>query len=70
MTNAERLARIEAIVERIDTKIDKLETEQTKDIADLATLKNRGSGILVGVALAAGSFGASAKWLWQAITGS
>lgn len=69
-TTPERLARIETILERIEDKLDRVETEQTKDIADLAALKNKGAGILVGVALAAGSLGAAAKWLWQALTGS
>lgn len=89
MTNAERLARIEAILEQsVSKSLDNLATEQAKfqedvreslkeiradldkDKADLAALKNRGAGILAGVALASGAVGASAKTLWQALTGS
>ena len=72
MTNGERLARIEAILERIDSKLDKVEADQLADIAELAKLKNKGSGILIGVAIAAGSLGASAshvlKWLSNLLT--
>jgi hypothetical protein len=63
MTNAERLARIEAILERVDRKMDVLEGDMRADVADLAALKNRGVGLLVGVGLAGGALGATlAKW--------
>jgi hypothetical protein len=68
-TNGERLARIETILERIDTKLDLVETGHRADVADLAQLKNRGFGILIGVALAAGSAGAGMAKLWQSLTG-
>ena len=57
-TQAERLARIEAIVERMEAKLDKLEGEQVKDIQELKNLKSKGSGILIGVALFAAGLGA------------
>lgn len=69
MTQGERLTRIETLLEGIDKKLDKLEVEQTKDIADLQALKNRGVGLLIGVGLAGGAVGALASKLWQAITG-
>lgn len=58
MTPGERLTRIETILERIEAKVDQLDIDQRKDIADLASLKNRGWGVIVGVALAAGGMGA------------
>ena len=65
MTPAERLARIEAILERIDKKLDTIEDDQRKDIADLAALKNRGIGMLIGVGLVGGTAGAGILKLWQ-----
>lgn len=66
-TTAERLARLETILARVETKIDAMEVEQRADIAALAALTNKGSGILIGVAIAAGALGASAstflKWI-------
>ncbi len=63
----ERLARIETILERIDKKLDALEEDQKQDIADLAALKNRGLGLLVGVGLAGGAAGAGLVKLWQGL---
>lgn len=64
MTHAERLTRIETILERIDQKLDKLEVDQRDDIAELAALKNRGVGLLVGVGLAGGALGAAvSRWV-------
>lgn len=68
-TTAERLARIETILERIETKLDTVENDQRADIAELAALKNKGSGILIGVAIAAGALGASASTFLKWITG-
>lgn len=59
MTNAERLTRIETILERVDRKLDVLEGDMRADVADLAALKNRGVGLLVGVGLAGGALGAA-----------
>jgi predicted neutral ceramidase superfamily lipid hydrolase len=65
LSEAERLARIEAILERIEAKLDKVEEDQIEDMAELAELKNKGAGILIGVALVASAMGAS---LWNMIT--
>lgn len=64
LSEAERLARIEAILERIEAKLDKVEEDQLEDMAELAELKNKGAGILIGVALVASAMGAS---LWNMI---
>jgi hypothetical protein len=58
MTQGERLTRIETILDRIEDKVDELDSGQRKDIADLASLKNRGLGLIAGVGLAAGGAGA------------
>lgn len=59
LTEAERLARIEVILERIEAKLDRVEEDQIQDMAELAALKNKGAGILIGVALFAAGIGAS-----------
>ena len=59
LTEAERLARIEVILERIEAKLDRVEEDQIEDMAELAALKNKGAGILIGVALFAAAIGAS-----------
>ena len=64
LSEVERLARIEAILERIEAKLDKVEEDQIEDMAELAELKNKGAGILIGVALVASAMGAS---LWNMI---
>lgn len=60
--------KLDAIAEgqsAINRRLDKIEQHQTKqdddaaaDKADLAALKNRGAGLLVGVGLAGGAVGA------------
>lgn len=67
-TQAERLATLEArintLIEGVKTaneKLDRLETEMQADKADLAALKNKGWGILLGVSLGAASIGAGLK---------
>jgi len=57
----ERLASIEAILIRVETKLTNIEIAQNKDIADLAALKNKGAGIMIGVALGAAALGAGIK---------
>lgn len=68
-TQAERLIRIETLLETkldaIVARLDKIEAHQTKqdsdaaiDRADLAALKNKGAGLLIGVGLAGGALGA------------
>lgn len=74
MTNneGERLMRIETLIEnltetmvRIETKVDRIDNDVRKDVADLASLKNRGWGVIVGVALAAGGVGAMVRELFN-----
>jgi len=67
-TPAEKLGRIEAILERVEQRTARIEEAQNKDIADLAALKNRGAGILIGVAIAAGVVGAKLAAILAAIT--
>jgi len=75
MTQGERLARIEAILEEsiarelsgLRGELKAIRDDLEKDKAELATLKNRGVGILIGVSLAAGSLGAAASQLWEQI---
>lgn len=77
MTQAERLTRIETLleadlqmraeerqsmrekIEEMSTDIKAIRTEVEADKAELAALKNKGIGILVGVGLAGGSIGAA-----------
>lgn len=65
LTQGERLARIETILDRIERKLDHIETEQLEDIRELAKLKNKGAGILIGVAIASAAFGASFTSMWR-----
>ena len=67
LTEAERLARIEVILERIEAKLDRVEEDQIEDMAELAALKNKGAGILIGVALFAAGVGASVGNLLKAL---
>ena len=67
LTEAERLARIEVILERIEAKLDRVEEDQIEDMAELAALKNTGAGILLGVALFAAGIGASVGNLLKAL---
>jgi hypothetical protein len=69
---AERLARIETLLEALPemkSDIKAIRTDLDADKADLAALKNRGIGLLIGVGLLGGGIGAAATKLWQAITG-
>ena len=72
MTQAERLTRIEvlleaavsqrvedrdamrAVIQDMATDIKQIKSDVSEDKADLQALKNKGAGILVGVALAGG----------------
>ena len=67
LSEAERLARIEVILERIEAKLDRVEEDQIEDMAELAALKNKGAGILIGVALFAAGIGASVGNLMKAL---
>lgn len=78
ITQAERLMRIETLLEtmlpEIAARLKKIEDHQSKqdtdaaiDRADLAALKNKGTGLLIGVGLAGGAAGAGfsslVEWL-------
>lgn len=77
MTQGERLARIEAILEenlvrRLDEMgrdLKAIRKDLDDDKADLAQLKNRGIGLLVGVGLAGGAVGAAVVNVWKSILG-
>lgn len=51
-------------------EITKLREDFNADKAELAALKNRGSGLLIGVALGAGGIGAALTKAWSALFGS
>lgn len=67
MTQGERLARIEAILEQSLVKqldgmakdIKAIRIDLDADKAELKALKNKGAGILIGVGLAGGAVGAA-----------
>jgi len=61
MTQGERLARIETLLEslqEIKDDIKAIRKELDEDKADLAALKNKGTGLLIGVGLVGGGVGA------------
>jgi hypothetical protein len=62
MTQGERLMRIETLLEslpEIKEDIKAIRKELDEDKADLAALKNKGTGLLVGVGLVGGGIGAA-----------
>jgi hypothetical protein len=62
MTQGERLMRIETLLEslpEIKEDIKAIRKELDEDKADLAALKNKGIGLLVGVGLVGGGIGAA-----------
>ena len=62
MTQGERLMRIETLLEslpEIKEDIKAIRKELDEDKADLAALKNKGSGLLIGVGLVGGGIGAA-----------
>lgn len=61
MTQAERLASIEAKVDILLAKTEKMQVELTADKAELAALKNKGAGILIGVGLVAAVLGGAIR---------
>lgn len=72
MTQGERLARIETLLESLpemkaDIKAIRADLDRHK--VELSNLKNRGAGILTGVAIAAGAVGANSKTVWQWFVG-
>lgn len=75
-TTAERLARMEEkqdiLIERIDklhARLDETSKELAADKAELAALKNKGMGILIGVALFAAFLGAKAQSVFHVLLG-
>lgn len=72
MTQGERLARIETLLEalpEIREEIKALRKEFEDDKAELAALKNKGTGLLIGVGLAGGTIGAALSKAWAAVVG-
>lgn len=81
MTQAERLAVIETLLrsrDKEDEALSELLREMREDIkairedldkdkADLAALKNKGAGFIIGVGLAASAAGAALGALWDRI---
>ena len=62
MTQGERLMRIETLLEslpEIKEDIKAIRKELDEDKADLAAIKNKGIGLLVGVGLVGGGIGAA-----------
>ncbi len=69
-TQAERLTRIETLLEalpKIESKLEAIRNDIDKDTAELAALKNKGAGILVGVGLIGGGFGAVMSKMFSSI---
>lgn len=76
ITQAERLMRIETLLEaqaarqaEMAEDLKAIRKDLDEDKADLAGLKNRGTGLLVGVAIAAGSLGAFADKIADKLLG-
>lgn len=83
-TKSERLAPIETLIEGIAASMEKAETERLRvhvemraeiaklhaDKADLAALKNKGTGLLIGVGLVGGTIDAAIVKAWAALIGS
>lgn len=68
VNQSDRLVRMEVVLEMIPeirNDIKAIRADLDADKAELAALKNKGTGILVGVAIAAGAFGATASTFWR-----
>jgi hypothetical protein len=67
VTQGERLARIETLLEALPAiriELKEIRDEARRDTEDLAALKNKGAGLLIGVGLIGGFVGAFVKaWL-------
>ena len=72
-TNAERLARIETLLEEkvigeivsLRRELISLKKSHQRDVDDLTGLKHKGTGILIGVSLAASAFGVTLASFWK-----
>ena len=69
VTQAERLMKIETLLERLLSDVKDIKEIQEKDQADLAALKNKGAGILIGVSIVAGLVGAKIGAFLSAFVG-
>ena len=70
MTQGERLARIETLLEalpEIRADIKQIREDLDADKAALAALQNKGKGLLIGVGLAGGAIGAAVSKALQAV---
>lgn len=56
--------------EALRKEVEALRKEVETDKADLAALKNRGVGLLIGVGAAGGTIGAAIAKSWSALVGS
>ena len=66
------MARIETLLESLPemrADIKAIRADLDADKAELASLKNKGAGILIGVAIASASLGAAAGEVWKWIVG-
>lgn len=74
-TQIERLARIETLIEErvlkdlnsVNDKLASLEKIMHADIDDLARLKDRGTGLILGISLAGTAFGATLVSTWRSV---
>jgi len=53
----------------MEPKLDAIEGKLDADVADLAGLKSKGTGILIGTAIAASALGATAGSFWKWLVG-
>lgn len=56
--------------EALRKEVEALRKEMEADKADLAALKNKGTGLLIGVGLVGGTIGATLSKAWSALVGS
>jgi len=70
MTQGERLARIETLLESLPEMkedVKAIRADLDADKADLAALKNKGVGILIGVGLFGSAIGAALASMWDRV---
>ena len=60
---------MQAALDDIRSDVKAIRKDLDEDKAELDRLKNRGAGILIGVAIAAGGIGAGFSKFWQWLTG-
>lgn len=69
MQRAEDRAAMKQTIDEMAADIKAIKKEQSDHKAELEKFKNKGSGILIGVGLAAGGIGAGIVKLWQGVVG-